>query len=125
MHTWTAACPETVGISQGTSTSIPAGVSDELLSHFGGDPRQEVEEDEDPWEMVNWMLDNALGYGTTPEDLATCMCRGSLGIDSLCNWLELSICFLGVQGVLLEPRVEKVMKSLQIQIWWACLENIK
>jgi hypothetical protein len=101
-------------LAKGLPSSIPAGVSDELLSRFGGDPRQEVEEDEDPWEMVNRALDNALGYGKTPEDLATCMRRGSLGIDGLCNWLELSIRFLGVQGVLLEPRVEKVMKSLQI-----------
>jgi hypothetical protein len=101
-------------LAKGLPSSIPAGVSDELLSCFGGDPRQEVEEDEDPWEMVNRALDNALGYGKTPEYLVTCMCRGSLGIDGLCNWLELSICFLGVQGVLLELRVEKVMKSLQI-----------
>ncbi|KAG1810373.1 uncharacterized protein HD556DRAFT_48100 [Suillus plorans] len=101
-------------LAKGLAPSIPVGASDELLSRFGGDPRQEVEEDQDPWEMVNQALDNALGYEKTPEDLARCMRRGSLGIDGLCNWLEISIRFLGIQGVLLEPRIEKVIKSLQI-----------
>ncbi|KIK45247.1 hypothetical protein CY34DRAFT_105613 [Suillus luteus UH-Slu-Lm8-n1] len=43
-------------LGKGLPSSIPAGVSDGLLSRFGGDPRQEVEEDEDPWEMVNRAL---------------------------------------------------------------------
>ncbi|KAG1847031.1 hypothetical protein DFJ58DRAFT_843347 [Suillus subalutaceus] len=63
-------------LSKGLFLNIPVGASDEILSRFGGDPRQEVEEDQGPLEMINRTLDNALGYGKTPEDLAKCMRRG-------------------------------------------------
>ena len=95
-------------------TLIPEGVVGEPLARYSGNPCFELEDGDEPWEFVDNALNQTIGFGTTPEDIAKFVRRGPLGMDGLCHWLQACIVDLKIDEVLLEGKIDRVIEATKI-----------
>jgi hypothetical protein len=64
---------------------------DDELFRFSGDAYEQFKNYEDPWEGIDKELNTIIGWSREPEDIAKIIRCGPLGMDGLCNWLEVCI----------------------------------
>lgn len=92
--------------------SIPEGTEMDVLARFSGNPVSELEAGQDGWEMADRVLNGAIGYGKTIEDIAKIIRRGPLGMDGLCKWLRVLVSELQVDESLLEGKVNRLIGAM-------------
>ena len=85
------------------------------LSIFAVDPYSCVAEPgEDDWPILNGMLKTAFGWGeaemaaTIPDMLN----RGTLGLDGFIEFIRFFVNRRGLEGVLLETKIDTLLKEL-------------
>ncbi|KAI0042726.1 hypothetical protein FA95DRAFT_1682348 [Auriscalpium vulgare] len=93
-------------------SSVPLATYGDTLSRFSGEPRSELDPDDEPWEYVDKTLNVAIGYGVTSAQLADILRRGPLGLDALCNWLEKCVQDLDINAVLLEGKIQRLLDAI-------------
>jgi hypothetical protein len=96
----TSRLPSTVGLA----TSV------DELAHFSGDPEEELQTHDAPWEMVYCVV----GYGRTTADIAGLIWRGPNGMDGLCNWLSVSIEKFDIDPALLEGKMKRLLDAMAL-----------
>jgi hypothetical protein len=84
------------------------------IACFAGDPEEESCGYDDPWKMVNQALNMLVGYGKGTVEVAGLIRRGRLGIDGLCNWLEICVDKLHIDAMLLEGKVMHLIDALTL-----------
>ena len=94
--------------------TIPLGTSTDELAHFSGDPEEELGIYDDPWEMVDQSLNAVLGYGRTTAEIAGLVQRGLNGMDGLSNWLSVCIKRLGIDPILLEGKIKRLLDAVAL-----------
>jgi hypothetical protein len=95
--------------------SVLVARPNDIFACFAHDPRGEVEEGQDPYEMtVDRTLSNAVGYEKRAIDVAQMICRDLLGMDAFCRWIEICLIDLNIPAELLEVRVGRVCKAMKI-----------
>ncbi|GJE96780.1 hypothetical protein PsYK624_129860 [Phanerochaete sordida] len=97
-------------------TTVPIATPQDLLARFAGSPRDAVPSGEDAWEVLDQVLNNVIGYGTSTTDVAGFIRRGSHGVDALCRWLEECVVDLKIAEALLEGKVNKVIDAIQLLV---------
>jgi hypothetical protein len=103
---------ELARIAQTLPSSIPLAVPTDALAAYSGDPRMELDTDDDPWEMVDRTLNRTLGYGKTTSEIAALIRRGPLGIDGMVNWLRRAVFDLKINESLLEHKVRRLIDAM-------------
>lgn len=94
--------------------SVAFATADDALARFSGDPSAGVSEVDEAWEMVDQVLNGVIGYGVSVEKVAAIIRRGSLGMDGLCNWLDVCVRKLKIGGALLEGKVQRLMSAIDL-----------
>jgi hypothetical protein len=72
---------------------------------------------EDPseaWEHLDRGLNRLLGYGADLEDIAQRVRRGPLGVKGLTRYIHGFVVDYGVTGELLEGKLERLYKAIEI-----------
>jgi hypothetical protein len=92
--------------------SVAIAVPTDALAAYSGHPRLELENGDDPWEMVDRALNRTLGYGKTVPEIALIIRRGPLGIDGMVNWLHRAVFDLKIDEALLENKVRRVIEAM-------------
>jgi hypothetical protein len=92
--------------------SVQLGASTDILACFSGDPRSELEEGDEAWEMVDRALNRVIGFGATIEDISRMIQRGEFGMDGMLNWLTICIRELNIDEVLLEMKMERLIEAM-------------
>lgn len=114
--------------SRSLPPSVPLGTIDELLAQFSSDPTFEVAEidPDERWEYINKATDRVFGYGMSAQDLAPIIRRGIYGMDGVCTWLEICVNSLGIELVLLEGRIERMLEAMKaLCVIYYCLLTFK
>lgn len=97
------------------SVAIPLATEHDELARFSGVLSVDAAADyEDSWEMVDKALNPVIGYDRSVPSLVGIIRRGRLGMDGLCNWLEGCIVELGVDSVLLEGKLERLLAAFDL-----------
>lgn len=104
------------------TTRLPESIAfaspSDTLARFSGDPEAEAEtyaaEYEDPWEMVDKSLNAVIGYGKTVAEIANLIRRGTLGMDGVCNWLEICLDRLHISPDLLEGKMQRFLDAMAL-----------
>ena len=94
-------------------SSVPEGTVLDVLARFTSDPTLDVMGAEEPWEVVNKVLHSTLGYGASIEELAKLIRRGPYGIVTFTCWVEACIRKVGIDGVLLEDRLARMLQAVE------------
>lgn len=94
--------------------SLLVATPDDELFRFSGDAYEQFRDSEDPWEGVDRELNAVIGWSRKPEDIVEVVKRGPLGMDGLCNWLEVCVRRLGIDGSLLEGKCERLLAALNL-----------
>jgi hypothetical protein len=84
------------------------------IACFAGDLEEESCAYDDPWEMVDQALNILVGYGKSTVEVAGLIRRGRLGIDGLCNWLEICMNKLCSDAVLLKGKVTHLIDAVAL-----------
>ncbi|KAK0467600.1 hypothetical protein IW261DRAFT_1612940 [Armillaria novae-zelandiae] len=93
--------------------SVDVGTLDDELAQFSVNPSLKMEDrDSDASVYVHDALAPLFGYNTSVESVQSLIRRGNYGIEGLCNWIESSIVNLGVDGVLLESILNKILQAI-------------
>ena len=90
------------GLTSNLLNSVLVARPDNIFACFAHDPCGEVEEGQDPYETtVDCTLSNAVGYEKRAIDVAQIICRGPLGMDAFCRWVEICLIDLNIPAELL------------------------
>lgn len=92
--------------------TVPEAIATDVLARFAGSLASELGPDEDAWEHVDKKLNNVVGYGNSRDQILGILRRGPLGLDGLCTWLASSILDFGVDEMLLEPKIERILDAV-------------
>jgi hypothetical protein len=84
------------------------------LARFSGDPEEELQTHDAPWEMVDRVLNCVVGYGRTTADIAGLIWRGPNGMDGLCNWLLVCIEKFDIDPALLEGKMKCLLDTMAL-----------
>jgi hypothetical protein len=94
--------------------SLPPDVGvaneDHPLAAFAGDPEGCIEDGEDAWETFDGPLNTLLQK--PPEELRHLVRVGEKGLIGLCRLLEYLVTSHNIGGVLLEGKVERLMRAI-------------
>jgi hypothetical protein len=108
------------GATQRLPLTVPVGAEDDLLAQFSGAPFVDPSEYEDPWEMVDKVLNGVIGYGMSVAAVSAIIRRGRFGMDGLCDWLETCISEYGINPDLLEGKVERLLDAMSLLCVFIC-----
>jgi hypothetical protein len=126
-HTKEAAniCPKAIHLLHDLEAAVkcipnelPHATQLHCLSIFVVDPHICIADpSEDDWPILNGMLKSAFGWGksemaaTVPEMLS----QGEMGLDGLIRFLMFFVVDRGLEGALLETKIEALVKELDKQ----------
>jgi hypothetical protein len=91
---------------------MPEANNDNRLAAFAQEPPSVAADD--AWEVLDPILNNFLGYGTTAEAVAIHIRCGQKGIDALRQYIEHFVIKYGIPGSLLEGKMAVLMKAMEI-----------
>jgi hypothetical protein len=104
----------------GISEGVPLADESHPLAGFSGDPASCVSPDLDDWEdILNPMMHRAFGYASSvatqnPDILKDLARRGDHGLDGFCRFIEYFVKSRGLQGGLLESKVELLIAAINL-----------
>lgn len=93
--------------------SIPVATVDDALATFSCDPHLLIDDPDESWMAINKTLHSALGWDTPVEQLMKIVRRGVLGIEGFVVWIESCLRDVGIDGSLLEGRLERMLAAVQ------------
>lgn len=91
---------------------VPAGCADDVLAQFKHLP-QKPSDGSDPWEVVDPILNNLIGYGASKLQIAQLVRRGKYGMTSFCTWINACVIDLGIDIRLLEEKLERLIDAMK------------
>ncbi|KAG6836745.1 hypothetical protein H0H93_003969, partial [Arthromyces matolae] len=95
--------------------NVPVATKDDWLSQFVSDPHWDTSEHDSAWEMMEAVINYALGYDAKLEAITPLIRRGGMGVEALCDWLAKCTIKYGVDECLYEgklKRLDEAMKTL-------------
>lgn len=100
-------------------SNVPLATNANPLSLFSGDPEgclppPEDDEVDGDWPILNGMFKNAFGWGSEATDnrIPRMLSRGECGLDGFLRFLTFFVQEQGLQGGLIEPKVDSLVKAL-------------
>lgn len=93
---------------------VPVGVNSDDLAAFSGNPAALIGPDDEPWEILDQVLNRLVGYGATPEGISTVIRWGPLGMDGMYNWVKACIEDLHIGEALLEGKIQRLVEAMEI-----------
>lgn len=68
----------------------------------------------DAWEVLDPLLNNAIGWGATAEDVRPLIRRGANGVHALCRFVEYFVMEYGIEGALLEGKLNTLREAMEL-----------
>lgn len=93
--------------------SVPVAVDDDVLAKFA--VKLPVVAKEDAWEVLDPMLNNAVGWGMSAEEVVPLIRRGEKGVEGLWKYVRGFVVEYGVPGALLEGKMAVLLKAIEIR----------
>jgi hypothetical protein len=93
---------------------IPEATSHDKWVEFNCDPSSVVCSPEDAWEVIDPMLNRALGFGITPETVSKEVRRGNNGVQALSRFLRYFVIEKGIKGGLLEGKIGVLVNAIKL-----------
>lgn len=90
--------------------TVPEAQDDDVLAQFATKPLEKTATD--AFEVLDPILNNALGWAATEEEMAKIVRRGAKGVEGLCQYMECFVVDYGVPGVLLEGKITTLLKAM-------------
>ncbi|KAF9536471.1 hypothetical protein CPC08DRAFT_771554, partial [Agrocybe pediades] len=92
--------------------TVQTATPNDYLARYASNPRDELDDDSDVWEMADHALNVSFGFGKTAEEISSYVRRGQYGMDAVFQWMERLVKELGVSEALLEGKVERIIEAL-------------
>lgn len=103
-------------VPEGTDPSEPLAVfAIHPRLYIPDDAELPIPEGEEAWIYLDPVLNNVLGYEKKAADIASLICRGTLGIEGLFAFLLACVEEIGIGTVLLEGKVERLCDALELR----------
>lgn len=93
--------------------SIPEAIDGDVLAKFAVE--LPVVSKEGAWEVLDPMLNNLVGWGRSPEEVAGLIRRGAKGVEGLWKYIRGFVIEYGVSGALLEGKVRVLLNAMEIR----------
>ncbi|KIK05233.1 hypothetical protein K443DRAFT_675348 [Laccaria amethystina LaAM-08-1] len=93
--------------------SVPMGINSDDLAAFSGNPAALIGPDDEPWEILDQVLNRLVGYGATPEGISSIIRRGQFGMDGMYHWVKACIEDLHIGEPLLEGKIERLIEAME------------
>jgi hypothetical protein len=93
---------------------VPVGIDSDELAAFSGNPAALIGPDDEPWEILDQVLNRLVGYGATPEGISSIIQRGQFGMDGMYNWVQACIEDLHIDEPLLEGKIQWLMEFMYV-----------
>ncbi|EIW81501.1 hypothetical protein CONPUDRAFT_55848, partial [Coniophora puteana RWD-64-598 SS2] len=100
----------------GLPDSIPEGGSDDKLGKLMSTLKPLTPAcKKDAWELLDPILNNLVGYGTSAAEFAMHLRRGRLGMDGLVDWLNAEVTAWEIGGSVLEGKIGVMVGAMKLQ----------
>ena len=93
--------------------AVPVGINSDDLAAFSGNPAALIGPDDEPWEILDQVLNRLVGYGATPEGISSIIRRGRFGMDGMYNWVNACIEDLHIGEPLLEGKIQRLIEAME------------
>ncbi|KAG6907022.1 hypothetical protein DXG01_010891 [Tephrocybe rancida] len=100
-------------LARGLLPTVPLAAPGDWIASFASEPHWDVLEHESAWEMMEAVLNHAIGYNATTEDVSRLIRRGDLGVEALCSWLEKCVGVYRVEECLFEKKLDRICDALR------------
>lgn len=107
--------------AQGLPQAIPLAIPTDSIAQFATISMLPGS-GEDAWESIDPVLNRFVGFGATVEEVSRKIRRGPLGVEGLCDWLEMCVTKFGVDAGLLEGKVKMLVDAISLWYVSLCLE---
>ncbi|KAE9388421.1 hypothetical protein BT96DRAFT_947614 [Gymnopus androsaceus JB14] len=87
--------------------------STNTLSLFSSDPVTDSASFNEPFQYMNQMLHNGLGWGSSEEQLKKLIQENPVGVREMCQWIQQCVSDLQIDGGIFELQVERIQAALQ------------
>ncbi|KAJ7706534.1 hypothetical protein B0H16DRAFT_1439225 [Mycena metata] len=97
-------------------STVPHASQDNPLSEFAGQPTEYVSESTPPgelWETLAPCFHRVFGYGMELEERKRMVQRGSAGLDGAVRFLDYFIRERGLEGAMVEVKIEQLIEAIQ------------
>jgi len=101
-------------VTQSLPSSIAIGTEDDVLAQFSEPLVVNPNECDDAWQMIDKILNGAIGYDMSVAGVTAIIRRGRLGMDGMCDWLEACISKHGVHPMLLEGKIQRLLDAMNL-----------
>jgi len=92
---------------------VPIGIDSDDLAAFSGNPAALIGPDDEPWEILDQVLNRLVGYGATPEGIRSIIRRGQFGMDGMYKWVKACIEDLHIDEPLLEGKIQRLIEAME------------
>lgn len=93
-------------------STVPEGKDSDVLAQFAVEPPRTTVTD--AWEVLDPLLNNAIGWGATAEDVRPLIRRGANGVHALCRFVEYFVMEYGIEGALLEGKLNTLREAMEL-----------
>lgn len=107
--------------AKGLPNNIPIAVTTDSIAQFSNPPTALATSGDDVWEVIDLVLNRFVGFGLTVAEIATSIRRGPLGIDGLCDWLQVCMTELGIEEDLLVGKIERLIEAVEL---WCVISRL-
>lgn len=104
--------------AQGLPQHVPLALPSDSIAQFATIPTLHGS-GEDVWESIDPVLNRFVGFGATVEEVSRKVRRGPLGVEGLCDWLDMCVTRLGIDPGLLEGKIKTLIDA--ISLWYVLL----
>ncbi|KAJ7805664.1 hypothetical protein B0H14DRAFT_3770845 [Mycena olivaceomarginata] len=97
-------------------STIPDADVDNPLSGFAAEPTEYVSQSMpagELWEALSPTFHRVFGYGMGPDERKRMVQRGSAGLDGILRSLDYFICERGLEGGMVELKIEQLIEAVQ------------
>ncbi|KAJ7744401.1 hypothetical protein B0H16DRAFT_1322187 [Mycena metata] len=107
-------------------STVPVATQDNPLSEFAGQPTEYVSQStprDELWEELAPYFHRVFGYGMELEERKRMVQRGSAGLDGTLRFLDYFIRERGLEGGMVEAKIEQLIEAVQSVIPAAEVDN--
>ena len=92
---------------------ISIGINSDDLAAFSGNPVALIGPDDEPWEILDQVLNWLISYGATPEGIQSIIQWGQFGMDGMYKWVKACIKDLHINELLLEGKIQQLIEAME------------
>ena len=89
---------------------VPVGIDSDKLAAFSGNPAALIGPDDEPWEILDQVMNRLVGYA---EGISSIIRRGQFGMDGMYNWVHACIEDLHINEPSLEGKIQWLIAAME------------